>query len=75
MLNSTSYELQQCGLTWLNYQEYIINSFIKYNNTRLSNGPIEGVNSRIKTLKKVYCGYRNKQRFYERVILIINSKR
>ena len=75
MLNSTSYELQQCGLTWLNYQEYIINSFIRYNNTRLSNGPIEGVNSRIKTLKKVYCGYRNKQRFYERVILIINSKR
>lgn len=74
MLSSSSYELQQCGLTWLNYKEYIINSFIKYNGVRLSNGPIEGINSRIKTLKKLYCGYRSKTRFYNRVILIINKK-
>ena len=74
MLSSSSYELQQCGLTWLNYKEYIINSFIEYNGVRLSNGPIEGINSRIKTLKKIYCGYRDKTRFYNRVILIINKK-
>lgn len=74
MISSTSNELQECGYTWLHYQEFITNSFIKYNGVRLSNGPIEGVNSRIKTLKKIYCGYRDKQRFYNRVILIINKK-
>ncbi len=74
MINSTSYELQECGKTWLHYQEYITNSFIKYNGVRLSNGPIEGVNSRIKTLKKICCGYRYKLRFYNRVILIVNKK-
>lgn len=74
MINSISDELKQCGYTWLNYHEYITNSFIKFNGVRLSNGPIEGINSRVKTLKKIYCGYRDKQRFYNRIILIINKK-
>ncbi len=75
MVNSTIPELIECGNTWLHYQEYIINSFIKFNGVRLSNGPIEGVNSRVKALKKLYCGYRDEQRFYNRIILIINAKR
>lgn len=74
MLNSTSYHLQSCGNTWAHYQEYITNSFIKYNGTRLSNGPVEGINARVKTLKKIYCGFRNIVRFYNRIILIINKK-
>lgn len=75
MINSTIKELNLCGYTWNHYKEYICNSFIKYNGKRLNNGPIEGINSRVKTLKKVYCGYRNPQRFYNRVILIVNKKR
>jgi len=75
MLSSISIELVECGKTWFHYKDFIINSFIKYNNFRLSNGHIEGINSRIKTLKKIYCGYRNELRFYNRIILIINKKR
>lgn len=75
MLCSSSKELNLCGMTWKRYQPYIINSFIKYKGVRLSNGPIEGINSRVKTLKKIYCGFRDKQRFYNRIILIINAKR
>lgn len=74
MLNSTSRHLQACGKTWLNYQEYITNSFIKFNGVRLSNGPVEGINARVKTLKKIYCGFRNIIRFYKRIILIINKR-
>ncbi len=75
MLESTSPELIKCGNTWSNYKDFIINSFIKYKGVRLSNGPIEGINSRVKSLKKLYCGYRDEQRFYNRIILIINSKK
>lgn len=75
MINSSIKELNLCGHTWNHYKEYICNSFIKVNGNRLSNGPIEGINSRVKTLKKIYCGYRNPQRFYNRVILIVNKKR
>lgn len=66
-------ELIDCGKTWENYEEYIVNSFLKYKGVRLSNGPIEGINSRIKTLKKIYCGYANYRRFFKRVIYIINK--
>lgn len=75
MINSSIKELNICGYTWNHYKEYICNSFIKINGNRLSNGPIEGINSRVKTLKKIYCGYRNPQRFYNRIILIVNKKR
>lgn len=67
-------ELIDCGKTWGNYKEYIVNSFLKYKDKRLSNGPIEGINSRIKALKKIYCGYSNYSRFFKRVIYIINKK-
>ena len=66
-------ELIDCGKTRENYEEYIVNSFLKYKGVRLSNGPIEGINSRIKTLKKIYCGYANYRRFFKRVIYIINK--
>ena len=67
-------ELIQCAYTWQIYESYIINSFIKIDGKRLSNGPVEGLNSRVKTLKKIYNGYKNKERFYKRIILIVNKK-
>lgn len=75
LINSNIKELIDCGKTWENYKEYIINSFLKFKDKRLSNGPIEGINSRIKALKKIYCGYSNYKRFYKRVIYIINQKK
>lgn len=75
MRNTEIAELIACSNTWEHYKNEIANSFIIYKGKRLSNGPIEGINSRIKTLKKVYCGYKNKRRFYTRVIAIINKGR
>ena len=57
------------------FKEYIINSFIKYKDRRLSNGPIEGINKRVKELKAIMSGYRNTKRFYKRIILIQNIEK
>ena len=75
LLNSTCPEFVECGKTWSHYKVFIINSFIIYNGKRLSNGPIEGINKRVKELKNVMSGYRNSSRFYKRLILIQNSKK
>ena len=75
LLSSTSPEFVLCGNTWNHYKEYIINSFIRYKDKRLSNGPIEGTNKRVKELKNVMSGYRNRERFYKRIILIQNTKK
>ena len=48
-------------------------SFIKVNGKRLSNGPMEGINSRIKTMMKSANGFRNFNRFRNRVIYSINK--
>lgn len=66
-------ELQECASTRKHYKEYIKNSFKKYQGVLVTNGPIEGINSRIKSYKKLICGYKNYDRFYERIICIINS--
>lgn len=71
--NSNIPELVGCGETWEHYKDYIVNSFLRFKGKRLSNGPIEGINSRIKSLKKIYCGYSNYNRFFKRVIYIINK--
>lgn len=73
--NSILPEFRECAKTWENYKEYIINSFITYKGRRLSNGPIEGTNKRVKELKIVMSGYRNHDRFYKRLILIQNSNK
>lgn len=65
LIESGIYDLVQCGYTWQRYESYIINSFIRIDGKRLSNGPVEGLNSRVKTLKKIYNGYKNKDRFYK----------
>lgn len=67
-------ELNKLSNTYKNYKEYIVNSFIVFNNRRLSNGPVEGVNSRIKTIAKNQAGYRNQVGFNKRCLYVINSK-
>ena len=75
LLNSTSPEFVECGKTWNHYKQYIINSFITFKGKRLSNGPMEGINKRVKDLKHIMSGYRNSSRFYKRLILIQNNKK
>lgn len=58
------------------YKDYIINSFImvekhgfgKVYNSRLSNGPIESINRKIKDLKRSGRGYRNFEHFRNRFL-------
>lgn len=51
----------------------IKNSFIRYQGKRLSNGPIEGTNSRIKTILKSANGDTNFNRLRNRIIYSLNK--
>lgn len=55
------------------WKEEIRNSFHRYNGRRLSNGPIEGANSRIKTLFKSANGYVKFERLRNRIIYSLNK--
>ncbi|WP_010581433.1 ISL3 family transposase, partial [Liquorilactobacillus vini] len=37
----------------------------------LSNGPIEGINRKIKALKRICYGFKNMDHFYARILLIV----
>ena len=51
----------------------ICNSFKIVYNKRLSNGPIESLNSRVKILLKNACGYSNFDRFKNRLMYSLNK--
>ena len=53
----------------------IKNSFIRVNGRRISNGPIESTNSKIKTIIKTANGIRSFYRFRNRVLYSINKDR
>ena len=53
--------------------DVIINSFDTFDNRRISNGPVESVNSRIKLIKTSGNGYSNFERFRKRVLYSLNS--
>ena len=58
------------------YEDYIVNSFImvekhgagKIYNSRLSNGPIESINRKVKDLKRMGRGFRNFEHFRNRFL-------
>ena len=56
-----------------NWKVEIINSFIRFGDKRLSNGPIEGMNNHIKTIKKVGFGFKTFSLFRNRLMYIINK--
>lgn len=72
-LNSHLHEFREFGKLLTHWKQEIKNSFIRIDGKRLSNGPIEGVNSRIKTIMKSSNGIRNFFRFRNRVIFGINK--
>lgn len=62
---STIKEFKAVVKTLRQWHEYISNSF-KYN---VSNGPVEGKNNLIKTLKRISFGFRNLENFRIRILM------
>ena len=67
-------EFQEIYTMFIHFEKEIINSFIKFGDRRLSNGPIEGINNRIKNIKRISYNYRNFHHFRKRLMYIINDK-
>jgi len=74
LLNSNVKEFQELHKTFNNWRKEILNSFIRFGDNRLNNGYIEGMNNRIKEIKRVGFGYRNFNHFRMRLMYIINEK-
>ena len=64
-------EMIEAANTINNWLPYIVNSFI---DKRLSNGFTEGLNNKIKVVKRVGFGYKNFDFFRIRLLYILNSK-
>lgn len=71
--HSKSEEMKQVGKMLNNWRSEIINSFIKVERRRLSNGPIENMNSQIKTIIKSSNGYRDFSRLRNRIMYSLNK--
>lgn len=68
-------EFRRVRKTLLNWKQEIINSFNLYDGRRISNGPIESINSRIGLIRANGNGYASFERFRRRVLysLSVNS--
>lgn len=66
-------EMVSIASTLENWKDEIVNSFCKYDNRRLSNGPIEGRNRAVKIILKLANGYTNFKRFRNRTIYVLNK--
>lgn len=64
-------EFIEASKTIENWLEYIINSFI---DERLSNGFTEGLNNKIKVIKRVGFGFKDFAFFRIRLLYILNGK-
>lgn len=66
-------EYREFGQLLENWMAEIINSFIIVDGKRMSNGPMESVNSRIKTMLHDGFGYSNFPRFRNKVMYSLNK--
>lgn len=64
-------EFKEAAKTIENWLPYIVNSFI---DERFSNGFTEGLNNKIKVIKRIGFGYRNFDFFRLRIMYILNGK-
>ncbi len=64
-------EFVEAAGTISRWKEYIINSFL---DERYSNGYTEGVNNKIKVIKRIAFGYKNFDLFRARILYIFNGK-
>lgn len=63
----------ELGNTLSNWKEEIINSFHTYKGRRINNGPIEGRNKYLKIILELANGYKNFQRYRNRVLYVFNK--
>ena len=68
-LDSDILQLQKCANTMMNWLTGIPNSF----SSTITNGFTEGCNNKIKVLKRNAYGYRNFNRFRNRILNIFSS--
>jgi transposase len=61
------------GKTLVKWRSEIKNSFMRIDGRRVSNGPIESTNNKIKTVIKTANGIRKFSRFRNRVLYSINK--
>ncbi|MEG0683724.1 MAG: transposase, partial [Coprobacillus sp.] len=59
--------------TLLKWFEEIVNSFSIVDGRRISNGPIESTNSRVKTILKVANGFKNFSRMRNKIMYCLNK--
>lgn len=59
---------------FINWKIEIINSFIRFGDKRLHNGYLEGINNKIKVIKRISYGYSNFSHFRNRIMYMINSE-
>lgn len=71
--NSDLDEFRSFGKTLVRWKDEIKNSLIRVNGRRISNGPIESANNKIKTVIKTSNGIRKFTRFRNRVLYSINK--
>lgn len=57
-----------------NWKIEIINSFIRFGDKRLHNGYLEGMNNKIKVIKRIAYGYTNFYHFRNRIMHIVNNE-
>lgn len=65
--------MRTVGIMMENWEKEIINSFIRINSKRLSNGPMELENGRISKIMSDANGYSNFERFRNRVMFGLNK--
>ena len=66
-------EFEEIKTMLQNWHVEIVNSFTIINGRRISNGPIEGVNNKIRTLTKNANGYVNFERMRNRIMYVSNK--
>jgi transposase len=66
-------EFKIVARTYTNWKEEIINSFITYDKKQLTNGFIEGLNNKIKVIKRIAFGYRNFDHFRLRIFALTHN--
>ena len=70
---STYQEFREFGDLLKRWKIYIVNSFIRIDGKRLSNGPMESLNGRIKRIISDGYGYKDFNRFRNRVMFSLNK--
>lgn len=70
---SRNKEFQKLAGMFSNWKNEIINSFIRFGEKKLHNGYIEGMNNKIKVIKRIAYGYTNFTHFRNRIMYIVNS--